>query len=139
MLSDVADETGPEVPAQESSTQENPGTAPTSPEVFNVAASESTLAGQSRQVLRSDGSERQAKVPERVEPGGRGRDPRVDQIVDTNRSRRGAGVHVYKPRLLEIVARRPTYVGLALWFHHHPAWVEGHTGGSRFTPRVHPF
>ena len=49
-----------------------------------------------------------------------------------------AGVHVYNPRLLEIVARRPTYVGLALWFLHHPAWVEGHTGGSRFTPTVHP-
>ena len=30
-----------------------------------------------------------------------GRAPRVDQIVDTNRSRRGAGVHVYSPRLFE--------------------------------------
>ena len=38
----------------------------------------------------------------------------------------------------KIVARRPTYVRLALWFLHHPAWVEGHTGGSRFTPTVHP-
>ena len=46
--------------------------------------------------------------------------------------------YVYNPRLLEIVARRPTYVGLALWLLHHPAWVEGHTGGSRFTPTVHP-
>ena len=49
-----------------------------------------------------------------------------------------AGVHVYNPRLFEIVGRRPTYVGLALWFFHHPAWVEGHTGGSWFTPTVHP-
>ena len=37
-----------------------------------------------------------------------------------------AGVHVCNPRPLEILARRPTYVGLALWFLHHPAWVEGH-------------
>ena len=36
------------------------------------------------------------------------------------------------------VARRPTYVRLALWFLHHPAWVKGHTGGSRLTPTVHP-
>ena len=28
-----------------------------------------------------------------------------------------------------IVARRPVYVRLALWFLHHPAWVKGHTGG----------
>ena len=62
----------------------------------------------------------------------------VDQIVDTNRSRRGAGAHVYIPRLLENVVRSPTYVKLALWYLHHPAWVEGHTGGSRFTPTVHP-
>ena len=34
------------------------------------------------------------------------------------------------------VARRPTYVRLALWFLHHPAWVKGHTGGSRLTPAV---
>ena len=51
---------------------------------------------------------------------------------------KSAGVHVCNPRLLEIVARRPTYVGLALWFLHHPALVEGHTGGSLFTPTVHP-
>ena len=37
-----------------------------------------------------------------------------------------------------IVARRPVYVRLALWFLHHPAWVEGHIGGSRLTPTVHP-
>ena len=61
-----------------------------------------------------------------------------DVDVLTNRSRKGAGEYVYNPRLLEIVARRPTYVGLALWFLHHPALVEGHTGGSRFTPTVHP-
>ena len=30
-----------------------------------------------------------------------GRTPRIDQIVDTNRSRRAAGVHVYNPRLLD--------------------------------------
>ena len=36
------------------------------------------------------------------------------------------------------VARRPTYVRLALWFLHHPAWMESHTGGSRLTPTVHP-
>ena len=36
-----------------------------------------------------------------------------------------------------IVARRPVYVRLALWFLHHPAWVKGHTGGSRLTPTVH--
>ena len=36
------------------------------------------------------------------------------------------------------VARRPVYVRLALWFLHHPAWVKGHTGGSRLTPTVHP-
>ena len=65
MLSDVANETG-----QESSTQENLDTAPTSLEASNVAASESMLTGQSRQVPRPDSSERQAKVPGRVEPGG---------------------------------------------------------------------
>ena len=37
-----------------------------------------------------------------------------------------------------IVARRPVYVRLALWFLHHPAWMEGHTGGLRLTPTVHP-
>ena len=37
-----------------------------------------------------------------------------------------------------IVARRPVYVRLALWFLRHPAWMEGHTGGSRLTPTVHP-
>ena len=37
-----------------------------------------------------------------------------------------------------IVARRPVYARLALWFLHHPAWMEGHTGGSRLTPTVHP-
>ena len=31
-----------------------------------------------------------------------GRTLRIDQIVDTNRSRRGAGVHVYNPHLLDI-------------------------------------
>ena len=36
------------------------------------------------------------------------------------------------------VARRPTYVRLALWFLHHSAWMESHTGGSRLTPTVHP-
>ena len=36
------------------------------------------------------------------------------------------------------VARRPVYVRLALWFLHHPAWMESHTGGSRLTPTVHP-
>ena len=70
MLSDVADETGPEMPAQESSTQENPATAPTSLGVSNVAASESMLAGQSRQVPGPDSSERQAKVPGGVETRG---------------------------------------------------------------------
>ena len=39
---------------------------------------------------------------------------------------------------LIIVARRPVYVRLALWFLHHPAWVKGHTGGSRLTPTVYP-
>ena len=34
--------------------------------------------------------------------------------------------------------RRPVYVRLALWFLHHPAWMESHTGGSRLTPTVHP-
>ena len=29
------------------------------------------------------------------------RTPRIDQIVDTNRSRRSAGVHVYNPHLLD--------------------------------------
>ena len=37
-----------------------------------------------------------------------------------------------------IVARRPVYVRLALWFLHHTAWMESHTGGSRLTPTVHP-
>ena len=37
-----------------------------------------------------------------------------------------------------IVAHRPVYVRLALWFLHHPAWMESHTGGSRLTPTVHP-
>ena len=64
--------------------------------------------------------------------------PRIDQIVDTNRSRRGVGAQLYIPHLLEIVARRPVYARLALWFLHHPAWMESHTGGSRFTPTVHP-
>ena len=64
--------------------------------------------------------------------------PRIDQIVDTNRSRRGVGAQLYIPHLLEIVARRPVYVRLVLWFLHHPAWMESHTGGSRFTPTVHP-
>ena len=36
------------------------------------------------------------------------------------------------------VVRRPVYVRLALWFLHHPAWMESHTGGSRLTPTVHP-
>ena len=63
---------------------------------------------------------------------------RIDQIVDTNRSRRGVGAQLYIPRLLEIVERRPVYVRLALWFLHHPAWMESHTGGSRLTPTVHP-
>ena len=50
-----------------------------------------------------------------------------------------AGTHPQIPRLLKSVARtRPMYVRLALWSLHHPAWVEGHTGGSRFTPTVHP-
>ena len=69
----------------------------------------------------------------------------VDVLLVSTRSwtRTGRGgvqeyTSIYNPRLLEIVARRPTYVGLALWFLHHPAWVEGHTGGSRFTPTVHP-
>ena len=48
------------------------------------------------------------------------------------------GAQLYDPCLLEIVARRPVYVRLALWFLHPPAWVEGHTGGSRLTPTVHP-
>ena len=48
------------------------------------------------------------------------------------------GAQLYIPHLLEIVARRPVYVRLALWFLHHPAWVKGHTGGSRLTPIVHP-
>ena len=63
--------------------------------------------------------------------------PRIDQIVGTNRSRRGVGAQLYIPHLLEIVARRPVYVRLALWFLHHPAWMESHTGGSRLTPTVH--
>ena len=67
-----------------------------------------------------------------------GRTLRIDQIVDTNRSRRGVGAQLYIPRLLEIVERRPVYVRLALWFLHHPAWMESHTGGSRLTPTVHP-
>ena len=64
--------------------------------------------------------------------------PRIDQVVDTNRSRRWVGAQLYIPHLLEIVAGRPVYVRLALWFLHHPAWMEGHTGGSRLTPTVHP-
>ena len=48
------------------------------------------------------------------------------------------GAQLYIPHLLEIVARRPVYVRLAHWYLHHPAWVEGHTGGSRLTPTVHP-
>ena len=48
-----------------------------------------------------------------------------------------AGAQLYI-HLLEYVARRPTYVRLALWFLHPPALVEGHTGGSRLTPTVHP-
>ena len=36
------------------------------------------------------------------------------------------------------VVRRPVYVRLALWFLHHPVWMESHTGGSRLTPTVHP-
>ena len=36
------------------------------------------------------------------------------------------------------VVRHPVYVRLALWFLHHPAWMESHTGGSRLTPTVHP-
>ena len=55
----------------------------------------------------------------------------------TNRSRRGAGAQLKNPCLLEIVSRRPVCVRLALWFLHHPAWVEDHTGGSRLTPTVH--
>ena len=50
----------------------------------------------------------------------------------------GVGAQLYIPRLLEIVERRPVYVRLALWFLHHPAWMESHTGGSRLTPTVHP-
>ena len=50
----------------------------------------------------------------------------------------GVRAQLYIPHLLEIVARRPVYVRLALWFLHHPAWVKGHTGGSRLTPTVHP-
>ena len=49
-----------------------------------------------------------------------------------------AGAQLYIPHLLEIVERRPVYVRLALWFLHHPAWMESHTGGSRLTPTVHP-
>ena len=64
--------------------------------------------------------------------------PRIDQIVDTNRSRRGVGAQLYIPHLLEIVARRPVFVRLALWFLHHPAWMESHTGGSRLTPHSTP-
>ena len=64
--------------------------------------------------------------------------PKIDQIVDTKRSRRGVGAQLYIPHLLEIVARRPVYVRLALWFLHHPAWMESHTSGSRLTPTVHP-
>ena len=37
------------------------------------------------------------------------------------------GTQLYIPRLLEIVARRPVYVRLALWFLHHPVWMESHT------------
>ena len=48
------------------------------------------------------------------------------------------GAQLYIPHLFEIVARRPVYVRLALRFLHHPAWVKGHTGGSRLTPTVHP-
>ena len=66
-----------------------------------------------------------------------GRVLRIDQIVDTTRSRMGVGTQLYIPRLLEIVERRPVYVRLALWFLHHPAWMESHTGGSRLTPTVH--
>ena len=43
-------------------------------------------------------------------------------------------IHIFP--ILE--ARRPMYVRLALWFLHRPAWVKGHTGGSRLTPTVHP-
>ena len=50
-------------------------------------------------------------------------------MVDTNRSRRSVGAQLYIPHLLEIVARRPVYVRLALRFLHHPAWVKDHTGG----------
>ena len=42
------------------------------------------------------------EVDEVTQRSDRGRAPRVDQIVDTNRSRRGAGVHVCNTRLLEI-------------------------------------
>ncbi len=48
------------------------------------------------------------------------------------------GAQLYIPRLLEIAARRPVYVRLALWFLQHPAWMESHMGGSRLTPTVHP-
>ena len=48
------------------------------------------------------------------------------------------GAQLCIPHLLEIVARRPVYVRLALWFLHNPAWVKGHTGGSPLTPTVHP-
>ena len=58
-----------------------------------------------------------------------GRTLRIYQIVNTNRSI----IHISSI----IVARRPVYVKLALWFLHHPAWVEGHTGGTRLTPTEH--
>ena len=63
---------------------------------------------------------------------------RIDQIVNTNRSRRGAGTHVYNPHLPDISSTSSNVWRLALWFLHHPAWVKGHTGGSRLTPTVHP-
>ena len=34
--------------------------------------------------------------------------------------------------------RNPRTQELALWYLHHPAWVEGHTGGSRSIPTAHP-
>ena len=47
--------------------------------------------------------------------------------------------YIHIPHLLENVVRsRPMYVRLALWNLHHPDWVEGHTGGSRLTPTIHP-
>ena len=37
-----------------------------------------------------------------------GRTLRIDQIVNTNRSRRGAGTHVYNPHLLDIRSTSPS-------------------------------